>query len=89
MSDMKVKEKMKKNKDKKSTVREHNIMQGDQVLLRRNASKHQSEYDPDPYTAIQVTGTQIQGEREGETKTRHAQRWKRYEPWEQNRSKKT
>ena len=44
---------MKQAKDKKKTVKEHQIEMGAKVLLQRKKSKHDSVYNPQPYT---VTG---------------------------------
>ena len=74
------KDKMKEYRDAGRNVRPHNIQQGDLILLKRKTTKHSSMYDPDPYLAVKVEGTQITGIREGHRdKTRDAQRWKRYE----------
>ena len=73
------KAKMKKEKDSHRNVKENNIQQGDLVLLRRKSTKHESRYDPEPYLAVQVQGSQVVGERGRHQKTRDAQRWKRYE----------
>ena len=77
VADLKAKLKMKRYKDAKGNVREHKIKQGDLILLKRKTTKHRSPFDPDPFIAIHVNGTQIQGERDGTTKTRDAQRWKK------------
>ena len=76
--DIQAKAIMKKQKDSNRNVREHKIIQGDMVLLRRKSTKHKSRYDPEPFIAIQVEGSQICGEKDGVTKTRDAQRWKLY-----------
>ena len=74
------KQQMKTYRDAGTNIRPHNIEQGDLILLRRKSTKHQSMYDPEPYLAVAVRGTQITGAREGHRdKTRDAQRWKKYE----------
>ena len=77
--DSQAKARMKRQKDSNRNVKENKIQQGDLVLLRRKSTKHMSRYDPDPFIAVQVTGSQIVGERKGTTKTRDAQKWKLYE----------
>ena len=70
---------MKTYRDANRNERPHNIKQGDLVLLRRNTTKHKSMYDPEPYLAVKLEGTQITGARKGHRdKTRYAQRWKRF-----------
>ena len=66
-------------KDKKSYVRPHNIKEGDTILLERKVTKANSPYDPWPYTAEAVHGTQIVGRRGEERKVLDSQRWKRVE----------
>ena len=56
-------------KDGKATVRGHNIKVGDDILMERKTTKNTSPYDPRPYKATEVIGTQIKGERNGTTKT--------------------
>ena len=67
---------MKKYKDGTRTVKPTLIKPGDQVLLKRKTSKHLSVYEPEPYTVVNVFGSQIEAEREGVLKCRDAQRWK-------------
>ena len=69
--------KMRDTKDKKATVKEHAIMVGDKVLLRRKTTKHTSGYDPEAYTVTGVYGTQVEAERDGVKKVRDSQKWKR------------
>ena len=68
---------MRDTKDKKATVKEHAIMVGDKVLLRRKTTKHTSGYDPEAYTVTGVYGTQVEAERDGVKKVRDSQKWKR------------
>ena len=77
--DRKEKARQKMYKDSKSYVRPHNIKEGDTILLERKATKANSPYDPRPYTAEAVHGTQIVGRRGEERKVRDSQRWKRVE----------
>ena len=74
--DKKAKEKMKERKDDSKHVKENNIKEGDQVLLKRKTTKHEGPFDPDPYTVTQACGTQVTAERGGKEKTRDAQKWK-------------
>ena len=67
---------MKHYKDRHLYVKDHDIQPGDKVLLKRKSSKLTSIYDPEPYTATNIWGTQIEAERNGIIKTRDAQRWK-------------
>ena len=76
-SDATEKQRMKAYKDSRNNVRPHCIKHGDKVLLKRKSNKRNSPYDPVPYTVTEIWGTQIQAEREGRTKTRDAQRWKK------------
>ena len=45
-------------------------------LWEQQSTKRDPPYDPQPYTVVEVQGTQITGERSGRTKTRDSQRWK-------------
>ena len=54
---------MKLYKDQGRYVREHQIKQGDLILLKRKQTKHLGPYDPEAYIAVQVRGSQITGER--------------------------
>ena len=64
-------------KNNKSNVRPHNIKEGDTILLERKTTKANSPYDPRPYTAEAVHGTQIVGKRGEERKVRDSQKWKK------------
>ena len=75
--DMKEKAKQKMYKDGKATVRPHKVEVGDTILLERRTTKSDSPYDPRPYTAVEVHGTQIVGRRGEERKVRDSQRWKK------------
>ena len=77
--DRKEKARQKMYKDNKSNVRPHNIKEGDTILLERKTTKANSPYDPQPYTAEAVHGTQIVGKRGEERKVRDSQKWKRVE----------
>ena len=77
--DKAAKEIMKKYKDRPSTVRPHNIMIGDKVLLKQKSTKRSPPHDPNPYTVTDVQGTQITATREGKVKTRDSQRFKQVE----------
>ena len=50
---------------------------GDTILLERKTTKSDSPYDPSPYTAEEVHGTQIVGRRGEERKVRDSQKWKK------------
>ena len=50
---MKAKEKM--YKDAKANVKPHNIKEGDTILLQRKSTKSKSPYNPQPFTAEEVT----------------------------------
>ena len=71
------KEKMKAYKDGKNNVRPTNLQVGDKVLLKRKSTKHNSPYDPRPYTVTRIWGTQVEGTRDTDSKTRDAQLWKK------------
>ena len=63
--------KMKVYKDKPPYVKSHTIRVGDKVLLRQKSTKRDPPYDPEPYTVVDVHGTQITGDRgRGVKKTR-------------------
>ena len=66
-------------KDSKSTVRPLNIKEGDTILLERKTTKTNSPYDPQPYTAEAIHGTQIVCRRGEERKMCDSQKWKRVE----------
>ena len=71
--DKEAKDRQKRYKDAKSTVKIHDIHVGDNILLVRKQSKADSPYDPDPYKVIEVHGTQIVARRGEEIKARDAQ----------------
>ena len=48
-------------------------------MLERKTTKGKSPYDPQPYTAEAVHGTQLVGKRGGERKVRDSQEWKKVE----------
>ncbi len=50
-------------KDAKANVKPHNIKEGDTILLQRKSTKSKSPYDPQPFTAEEVHGTQVVGRR--------------------------
>ena len=75
--DRKEKARQKMYKENKSNVRPHNIKEGDTILLERKTTKANSPYDPRPYTAEAVHGTQIVGKRGEERKVRDSQKWKK------------
>ena len=64
-------------KDRKATVRRHDITVGDAVLLLQTPTKLRPWYDPSPYRVEQVLGTQITASRGHKTITRDAQRFKK------------
>ena len=72
----KEKAKQKMYKDGKATVRPHRVEVGDTILLERRTSKSDSPYDPSPYTAEEVHGTQIVGRRAEGRKIRDSQKWR-------------
>ena len=57
-------------------MKENNIQVGDSVLLKRNSTKHDSVYNPEPYIVTKKYGTQIVGVR-GDSKVQDSQRWKK------------
>ena len=63
IEDGKEKERMKEYRDKGKEIKEHNIGVGDQVLLKRKSTKHDSVYDPQPYKVVEKYGTQVVAER--------------------------
>ena len=77
--DRKEKARQKIYKDNKSNARPHNIKEGDSTLLERKTTKGKSPYDPQPFTAEAVHGTQLVGKRGGERKVRDSQEWKKVE----------
>ena len=46
-------------------------------MLKRQSTKADSAYNPEPYTVTDVMGTQIRAARGSEVKTRDAQLWKK------------
>ena len=52
---------------------------GDTILLQRKSIKSKSPYDPQPFTAEKVHGTQVNRRRGEEIKVRDSQKWKRVE----------
>ena len=76
-TERKEKAQQKRYKDRKATVRGHRIKVRDNIQLKRKTTKDTSPYDPRPYKAADVRGTQITGERDGTTKTRDSQKWKK------------
>ena len=51
-------------------------------------TKHKSEYNLEPYIAVQVKGTQIEGERDGKSKVRDVQKWNKFVEGEKQRMRK-
>ena len=74
-NDRKEKERMRNAKDNKAEVKDHAILIGDKVLLRRKITKHTSGNDPEAYTVTMVYGTQVEAERDGVNKVRDSQKW--------------
>ena len=70
---------MKVYKDKPIHVKPQTLRAGDQVLLRQKSTKRIPPYDPEPYTVVDIHGTQITGPRPDCTKTRDSQRWRTVE----------
>ena len=75
--DAAAKEKQKMHKDAKKTTKPHGITISDTVLLQRQTTKTQSRYDPEPYHVTKVKGSQITAVRDGKTRVRDAQKFKR------------
>jgi len=76
INDGRAKAVQKKYKDAKSYVKPHNITINDQVLLRQQQTKSNPPYNPEPYKVFEINGHQITAERDGNTLTRDAQKWK-------------
>lgn len=75
--DKESKAKQKLYKDANKTVRPHKISVGDDVLAQQKKTKTTSRYDPNPFKVTEVKGTQIKATRDGVTKTRDAQKFKK------------
>ena len=75
----KEKARLKMYKGGKSNVRPQNIKEGETILLERKTTKANSPFDPQPFTAEAVHGTQIVGRRGEEKKVHDIQKWKRVE----------
>ena len=73
------KRKQKIYKDNKRTVQKHQMQLGDTVLLLQKQTKSQPRYDPEPYTIINIQGTQTTAKREDKVRTRDAQKFKKVE----------
>ena len=78
--DKEAKAKMKVYKDDHRNVKAHEIVIGDRVLLKQKSTKKHPPHDPDPYTVLDVQGTQIIAVRHGATKTRDSQRFMKVAP---------
>ena len=78
--DRQSKVKMKQYKDNHRNVKPHTIAIGDRVLLKQKSTKKHPPHDPDPYSVVDVQGTQITAVRHGATKTRDSQRFKKVAP---------
>ena len=76
-NDNKAKQLQKKYKDAKPYVREHSLKVGDQVLLKQKKSKSQTAYNPEPFIVTEVNGHQITADKQEQSLTRDAQKWKR------------
>ena len=71
------KERMKKYKDARRHVKDHDIEVGDLVIAKRRTTKDDSINDPKPYKVVTVHATQVKGIREdGKHKTRDSQKGK-------------
>ena len=66
------------HKDNKSNGRAHNIKEGDTILLERKTTDN-SPYDPQPYIAEAVHGTQVVGRKGEERMVCDSHKWKRVE----------
>ena len=76
-NDDKAKQLQKRYKDAKPYVRDHSIKVGDQVLLKQKKSKSQTAYNPEPFIVTEVNGHQITADKQEQSLTRDAQKWKR------------
>ena len=83
--DKESKAKMKEYKDNHRHVKPHTMAIGDRVLLKQKSTKKHPPHDPDPYTVVDVQGTQITAERHGAAKTRDSQRFKKVPPTQPSR----
>ena len=64
---------MKTYADKKRHARESQIKKGDKVLLKQNKrDKLSTPYDPKPYEVINIKGSMITAQRDGQTVTRNS-----------------
>ena len=61
-------------------MRDHSIKVGDQVLLKQKMSKSQTTYNPEPFIVTEVKGHQITADKQDQSLTRDAQKWKRSDP---------
>ena len=61
--DREAKAKQKMYKDAKANVKPHNIKECNTILLQRKSTKSKSPFDPQPFTAEEVHGTQVVGRR--------------------------
>ena len=75
--DKRKKEKMQPYKHTYGDTIDQKIQKEDDVLLKRKTTKQDSIYDPDSYKVTTIYGTQVRAIREGQEKTRDAQKWKR------------
>lgn len=75
--DKESKDRMKKHKENHRNVQPHTIAIGDRVLLKQKSTKKWPPHDPDPYSVIDVQGTQITAVRHGAIKIRDSQRFKK------------
>ena len=56
--------------DKRRRVKEKDVKEGDEVLLKRGKSTIKSPWDPQPYKVVQVEGSKVTAQRGVETKSR-------------------
>ena len=79
-NDMKAKQTMKHNMDKKLRVKPHDLTKGDNVYIRLQArNKATPIFDPNPYVVIEVKGSMITAKRNSEIKTRNCSHFRKVE----------
>ena len=70
----KVKQKEYADRHRRAKEREYKV--GDKVLIHQKKTTTKPPYNPDPYTVMQIKGTQITASRRGQQMTRNVDKWK-------------
>ena len=66
-----------KEYNKRKHARNTDLKKGDQVLIKQEKTTIKPPYDPRPYTVVEIKGTKITAERDGQTRSRNKAKFKK------------